>query len=309
MAVSLWNPILRFVPWPGALPRAKRQGRVVLVDIAFAWGERYASTTRPFIDEAGESLVMWIDHHPHPEWPRYAEDPRFILVGKTDAPACPELVTEERAERMVERDVQTVLAHADFDGCLSAVKVLRRGGEPYSGADEDARAVDAPGRGFALSERGRRLADAFAHGSHALSMSEYVELLERSARSLVAAEAPGHESDGLAAQLDALAEAERRLVAAVLPMADAAYSPESGLIVLRLDEPLARSVKKALLQELESRAQVAMIDEAGFITAASFEVLDRPLNSLPGLHGGASYAWGHARLDDVVADWIASRGE
>ncbi|MEL6543414.1 MAG: hypothetical protein AAFQ82_02240, partial [Myxococcota bacterium] len=118
-----WRPIVRFVPWPGALPRAKRQGRVVLVDLAFAWGERFESATAPFIEEAGESLVMWIDHHPHPAWDAYAEDPRFVLVEKRLAPACPELVTESRARSMRAHGVDTVLAHGDFDGCLSAVKV------------------------------------------------------------------------------------------------------------------------------------------------------------------------------------------
>ncbi len=307
--VTDWNPTLRFVPWPGALPRAKRQGRVVLVDIAFAWGERYDAATRPFITEAAEDLVMWIDHHPHPEWEHYVEDPRFVLVDKGRAPACPELVTEARAAVMVEREVETVLAHGDFDGCLSAVKVALRGHEPYARADEDARAVDAPGRGFSLSDRGRRLADAFAHGSHALAMSDYIRLLERCAHSLIAREPPGKESGDLAAQIDTLAEAERRLIASVLPRADAAFSPHPNLIVLRLDEPLARSVKKALLQELESRATVAVIDEAGFITAASFHELDRPLNGLPGLNGGASYAWGRADLDEVLDEWIASREE
>ena len=241
---------------------------MVLVDLAFAWGERFESTTAPFIEEAGESLVMWIDHHPHPEWDTYAEDPRFVLVEKRLAPACPELVTESRARAMRERGVDTVLAHGDFDGCLSAVKVLLEGQEPYPGADEDARAVDAPGWGFSLSPRGARMARAFAHGSHALSMSEYVELLARSAHSLVAGEGMGRESGGLNTELDSLAEAETALIASVMPKAQGAYLPHPTLIVLELEKPLARSVKKALLQELESRAQVAIIDEAGFLTAA-----------------------------------------
>ncbi|MEO0811515.1 MAG: hypothetical protein AAFY60_01545 [Myxococcota bacterium] len=78
---------------------------------------------------------------------------------------------------------------------------------------------------------------------------------------------------------------------------------------MELETPLARSVKKALLQELESRAQVAIIDEAGFLTAASFHDLPRPLHALPGMKGGASYAWGHAPLSDVIAAWIGTQEE
>ncbi|MEM6733974.1 MAG: hypothetical protein AAF658_20595, partial [Myxococcota bacterium] len=280
-----WNPTIRFVPWPGSLPKARRMGRVVLVDLAFAYGERFESTTRPFIEQAGEDLRMWIDHHPHEAWPRYAGDPRFVLVDKRDAPACPELVTEERAELMKRDGVETVLAHGDFDGCLSAVKVVLEGREPYPGADEDARAIDAPGRGFRCSERGDRLAQAFAYASHACSMSDYVELLERSAMALIRGDAPGRESGGLAAELDAYAQSERDLFERIRPQLERATQPHPSLIVLRFEDGIARSVKKALLQELETRAVVALIDEAGFITAATFHDLDVGLDTLPGLHG------------------------
>lgn len=233
-------------------------------------------------------------------------DERFVLVDKRLAPACPQLVTPDRVVALEADGVDTVLAHGDFDGCLSAVKLALRGEEPYDGADEDARAVDAPGRGFSLSERGDRMACAFAHASHAESMSDYVELLGRSAQSLIDGEAPGRESGGLAELLDRYADQERALIASVLPRLADAYSPHPSLVVLELVTPVARSVKKALLQQLEERALVAMIDEDGFVTAASFHDLNTPLNSLPGLNGGESYAWGNVELADVVEAWIRS---
>ncbi|TMA17094.1 MAG: hypothetical protein E6J85_17420 [Deltaproteobacteria bacterium] len=51
--------------------------------------------------------------------------------------------------------VDQVVAHADFDGLLSAVKFLRKGVPPWPEADEDARAADSPGRGHSLSGRAR----------------------------------------------------------------------------------------------------------------------------------------------------------
>ena len=72
------------------------KGRVLLIDLAFAHGDDYHTTTRPFIRELGDRLAAWIDHHPHPAWVHYSGDPRFILVDKRQAPACPELITPAR---------------------------------------------------------------------------------------------------------------------------------------------------------------------------------------------------------------------
>src|SRR5207237_6327524 len=81
------------------------------------------------------------------------DDGRVVLVRHRDAHACPELVTEELVART--GPVDEVVAHADLDGLLSAVKFLREGRPPWPEADEDARAVDSPGRGHSLSERAR----------------------------------------------------------------------------------------------------------------------------------------------------------
>jgi hypothetical protein len=50
------------------------------------------------------------------------------------------MVTPETVERA--GAVDTVVCHTDFDGLCSAAKWLRRGVEPYPGADDDARAID-----------------------------------------------------------------------------------------------------------------------------------------------------------------------
>lgn len=304
--MSDWDPKVRFVPWPGALPRAKRLARVALVDIAFAYGERFEIATKSFIDEAGDDLKLWIDHHLHPAWVDYQHDARFVLVEKRRAPACPELVTPERVLPLRDTGLDTVLAHGDFDGCLSAAKLLLLGVEPYPGADEDARAIDAPGRGHRCSARGQRLADALAYASHAMDVRSYVGFLTRCLRSLVEGDAPGRESEGLALELDRFAEAERTRIAELMPELERATQPHPTLIVLELGRSLERSVKKALLQQLEARADVALIDENGFVTAASFHDPEPALNSLPGLEGGPSYAWGRTSLDHVIAAWIAT---
>ncbi len=128
----------RKLPKPGALP-----GRVVVLDIAFAanaGGASYEKTTLPFIEGLGDRLAMWIDHHDHDRHRDYADDPRFVLRTKAQHGACPELVTPERVEAA--GPIDTICCHSDFDGLCSAAKWIRRGAEPYSGADADARAID-----------------------------------------------------------------------------------------------------------------------------------------------------------------------
>src|SRR5438270_7606568 len=142
-----------FVEQPSNLP-APPEGRVAVVDVAFAAGDAYERVTLPFLELLDDRLALWVDHHEHPVgWARYRDDTRFVLVPNREAHACPELVTAEVVARA--GPVDQVMAHADLDGLLSAVKFLRKGVQPWPEADEDARAVDSPGRGHALSERGR----------------------------------------------------------------------------------------------------------------------------------------------------------
>jgi hypothetical protein len=129
---------------PRKLPKpAKLQGRVVVLDIAFAadgTGASFASVTEPFILGLGERLALWVDHHDHALHGRFRSDPRFVLTTKREHGACPELVTEDIVARA--GAVDTVVCHDDLDGLYSAAKWLLGGKEPYAGADDDARAVD-----------------------------------------------------------------------------------------------------------------------------------------------------------------------
>jgi hypothetical protein len=126
------------------------QGRVVVLDVAFNAGspqakgtpqEQFTATTGAFIDALGDRLVLWLDHHPHQTWPAYARDSRFVLVDRLQAPACPPLITPEMVSNI--GDVDTVIAHGDFDGEMSAVKWLNGGHEAYPGMDADSVAADS----------------------------------------------------------------------------------------------------------------------------------------------------------------------
>lgn len=128
----------RKLPKPGSL-----SGRVAVLDIAFAadtGGASFDKVTAKFIEGLGDRLAMWIDHHDHVKHADFADDPRFVLATKAEHPACPEMVTKERVEAA--GVVDTVMCHLDFDGLCSAAKWIRRGEEPYPGADADARAID-----------------------------------------------------------------------------------------------------------------------------------------------------------------------
>jgi len=128
---------------PRKLPKASRLvGRVVVLDIAFAGqaGADFEHVTLPFIQELGDRLVAWIDHHDHQRHADFRSDPRFVLARKVEHGACPEMVTPEVVARF--GPVDTIVCHTDFDGLASAAKWLRAGAEPYPGADDDARAID-----------------------------------------------------------------------------------------------------------------------------------------------------------------------
>ena len=143
---------------PRKLPKPKTlEGTVAVLDIAFASessGRRKAfeRTTLKFIDQLGERLHAWIDHHDSDNHARFANDPRFVLATKQQHGACPEMVTPELVARL--GPVDTVVCHNDFDGLASAAKWLRGGVESYPGCDDDARVIDT--RIGTLSDRGLR---------------------------------------------------------------------------------------------------------------------------------------------------------
>src|SRR5207237_188318 len=143
-----------------------------------AAGENFEKSTRPFIEALGDRLAIWIDHHEHPlGWARCREGPRFVLVPNRIAHACPELVTPEVVRKAGPVDV--VVAHADLDGLLSAVKFLRNGVPPWPEADEDARAADSPGRGHAISPGAARLSDAIDHAAAELRTAQRESLRQQ----------------------------------------------------------------------------------------------------------------------------------
>jgi len=114
-----------------------------VLDVAFASEAAtggFARITRPFIEQLGPRLAGWIDHHDHVMHEHYRADPRFVLSTKAEHGACPEMVTPALVERI--GAVETIVCHTDFDGLCSAAKWLRKGAEPYPGADDDARAID-----------------------------------------------------------------------------------------------------------------------------------------------------------------------
>jgi len=143
----------RKLPKPGAL-----QGRVVVVDIAFAAesaGRKnsFERTTLRFIEALGPRLVAWIDHHDSQYHARFAADERFVLATKAQHGACPQMLSEALVARLGPAD--TVVCHSDFDGLASAAKWICGGVEPYPGCDDDARVADT--RIGELGPIGRRL--------------------------------------------------------------------------------------------------------------------------------------------------------
>src|SRR5688572_30339184 len=135
---DVW-PHLAFAS-PRLLPRASAlAGRVVVLDIAFAakvgQSVSFELVTRPFLDELGDRLAAWIDHHDHERHADYAADPRFRLATKAQHGACPEMITAELVRQT--GPIDTILAHVDLDGLYAAAKWILGGVEPYPGADDD----------------------------------------------------------------------------------------------------------------------------------------------------------------------------
>jgi hypothetical protein len=291
-----------FVEQPGKLPPPPARGRVAVVDVAFAGGENFEKSTLPFLDALGDRLAIWIDHHEHPVgWARFRDDPRFVLVPNRIAHACPELVTPEVVRQAGHVDV--IVAHADLDGLLSAVKFLRGGAPPWPEADEDARAADSPGRGHAISSRAARLSDALDHAAAELHTAQRESLRQEIVRALASGETP----PALQRRIDDLAREHREALAPVEALAAKAREEARGVLVVRVPKALARPVKKALLSRLEERAPVGVVIEGRAVTAATFrDGLDLSLcDDLPA--GRSDYRFG--RAEDGGRAVVARLGE
>jgi hypothetical protein len=290
-----------FVEQPSNLP-APPDGRVAVVDVAFAGGDNLEKSTMPFLTALGDRLAVWIDHHEHPvAWSRVQGDPRFVLVPNQVAHACPELVTPEVVQRAGKVDV--VVAHADFDGLISAVKFLRGGIAPWPEADEDARAADSPGRGHHLSEKGAMVSDALDHGASELRTAQRESLRQE----IVAALVDGNIPAALQTRLESLARKQREALAPADGLAATAKEEARGVLVARVPKALPRPLKKALLSKLEERAAIGVVIEGRAVTAATFkDGLDLAhCDELPA--GRSDYRFGQA--DDGGRAIIARLGE
>jgi hypothetical protein len=146
-----------------------------------------------------------------------------------------------------------------------------------------------------------RLASAIDEASAALRTDPYLELLDGVAGALVS----GRESSDLAERLDRLQAAQRerqeRLRTTYL---DDLVRPHPDVLLLDVNRSIDRSDKKFLLREMELRATVALVNERGHVTAATFHdegPLGLDLRDVPGLRGQRGFAWGRVDVDRVVA--------
>lgn len=267
-------PELRFAS-PRKLPRAgSLDGRVVVLDIAFAaegLGKGFEKTTGKFIKNLDARLAKWVDHHDHPLHERFASDDRFVLATKAQHGACPEMITAEMVAQT--GPVDTVLSHFDLDGLYAAAKWVLGGKEPYSGADDDARAVDT------------RIGEASPEAAridHALRAHWLDDTLKRRVvLYLVGGLKPGVERtsiDEAAADFRRMADAAKRLAED--------YAVADGIAYIELGSDAPKCDKTELLLLGQQRATVSIVVDAGNATiAAPFESgLD--FVTLLGLGGG-----------------------
>jgi hypothetical protein len=263
------------------------QGRIAVLDVAFASAEKFDQVTEPFIQALGDRLALWCDHHEHAlGWAKYRRDPRFILVPNREAHACPELITPEVAARAGPLD--RLVVHGDFDGVLTAAKLLFKGRPPYPEADEDARAIDSPGRGHSLTARGQRLAYAVDEAVACFSAGARRDFMAGVVEALV----EGHESPGLARQIDEAARLAERAHARAIAIAQQHGREElAGLLVVRLEGRREGRERKGILRWTEEHAPIGVVIETSgsnaWLTAATFdESID--LGRVELLQGGRS---------------------
>ncbi len=273
---------------PRHLPDVPK-GHVIVLDVAFAAGAQYKLRTLPLIDGLGERLHYWIDHHYHPEaWERFADDPRFILIPNHIAHACPELITEELVAK-ADPKIDTIIAHCDFDGALSAVKWILQGRAPWENADEDARAIDSPGRGHALTPKGEHISfamDEIHSSTNPTNRQKYMT-------ELVWAMVHDHWPNDFKARIYELAQRARvKEEKARLYCNDYGHYEASDVFVVRLDHKVDNQDRKYYLVAAEMKSRVGVLIEkdpmgGNWITVATFdEKID--LAQIKGLDGGRS---------------------
>jgi hypothetical protein len=263
----------------------------VVLDVAFAASSQFEKRTLPFINMLGPDLLCWVDHHEHRRmWPTYANDPRFILVPNRQARACPELITPQLVEQVEGKmPAEHLVAHADFDGALSAIKWILKGKEPWPQADEDARAVDSPGRGNTLSPHGQRFARGLDMASASYERERFFDFLLEWVGAVVDEDFPPR----LDREFDKLAQSQAELEIEVAESVTKLGNAEApGVFALRTERSQANHRRRQLLIGAETRAPVGVVVEPNanggvLLTAATFdERLD--LEDVDGLRGGRS---------------------
>ena len=261
---------------PRALPRASGlRGRVVVLDIAFAatsgGGVSFESVTAAFLDQLGDRLAAWVDHHDHERHAEFASDPRFILASKAQHGACPEMITPDLVRQT--GPIDTILAHVDLDGLYSAAKWILDGREPYTGADDDARAIDT------RTGQASRLA---IHIDRALRARFRDNQLKRAVvLYLVGGQKPG-------AHRDIIEEAageflQRNLGTEALA---ARYEMRGRVAYVDARRPKAPFDKTELLLMGQARAEVAAVHDAGMVTIAAHFDSGWDFLAILGLEGG-----------------------
>jgi hypothetical protein len=301
MSALIWATHPRHLPKPPG-------GRVVVVDVAFAAGTQWKTKTKPFLDALGARLAKYVDHHVHKDaWPLYSNDPRFLLVPNKQAHACPELVSEALVREV--GAVDAIVAHCDFDGAIAAAKWLNQGREPWPGADEDARAIDSPGRGHVLSAPGARIAYAMDEASARYEREQQTEFMTRVTRAI----AERTSTPALDDEIDTLGAAARAAETADRAFASTEGTSMDGAVFLvRAKQKLDNRSRRNLLMFGEERARIGALlepDPQGghWLYAATFdEQLD--LEDVDGFAGGRSdfrFARAHAGGGDLIDALVA----
>jgi hypothetical protein len=243
---------------PRRLPKPKDlAGRVVVLDIAFAseaLGKGFEKTTGKFIEQLGNRLARWVDHHDHPAHARFASDERFVLATKAQHGACPEMIDEELV-----RDtgpIDTIVAHFDLDGLYAAAKWILGGREPYVGADDDARAVDTrigePSREAARIDKALR-----AHYQDEVLKQQVLRYLVEGMRA-------GYERSAIeaaAADYDHMAERSLELAQR--------YVVEDDVALVKVPGGFGQFDKTELLLLGQQRATVAIVADGGNVSIAA----------------------------------------
>lgn len=234
---------------PGRLPPPETlAGRVAVLDLAFDGADPQRDLR--WAEALGPRLAVWIDHHDQPCWESLAQDPRFVLVPRAEAPACPPLVTAERVARF--GPAGALLAHGDLDGVLSAAKwtLLQLGLPVPDWIDPDGIAADT--RRGVLSPRGARL-------DQALRGSGDAAVVRRAVIASVLAEARGEaEPEEAARRLDGAMRAHGRAQEATAHAAETAVhlpdlAENAAVVDLRRCPPDQRLDVTALMLGLQPR--------------------------------------------------------